>query len=75
MSPSSTRTGFPFGGNAATTTQGGVKAGLAVGGVLVTVLPGSLLWTTASRRRRKRRAGVGSLPETETDASGTGAER
>ncbi len=48
-------------------TESGVKSGLAVGGVLVTVLPGSLLWTTASRRRRrKRRAGAGSAPGTGT---------
>jgi membrane peptidoglycan carboxypeptidase len=60
--------GLPFGADAAVTTESGVKAGLAVGGVLVTVLPGSLLWTSASRRRRKRRAGAGS-------ARGTGPER
>ena len=35
----------------------GVKAGMAVGGVLAALLPGSLLWTTGSRRRRKRGAG------------------
>jgi membrane peptidoglycan carboxypeptidase len=74
-SASSTRTGPPFGGNSAITTQGGVKAGLAVGGVLVTVLPGSLLWTTATRRRRKRRGEARSVPGTEPDAPGTGAER
>jgi hypothetical protein len=34
-----------------------VRAGLAVGGVL-TVLPGSLLWTTLSRRRRRRGKGT-----------------
>jgi membrane peptidoglycan carboxypeptidase len=61
-----TRTGFPFGGDSATATAGGVKAGLAVGGVLVTVLPGSLLWTSASRRRR-RRAEAGSAHGTETE--------
>jgi membrane peptidoglycan carboxypeptidase len=44
-----------FGGN--TATENGVKAGLAVGGVLM-VLPGSLLWTTMSRRRRRRRKGT-----------------
>jgi membrane peptidoglycan carboxypeptidase len=65
-SASSTRTGLPFGGNSATTTQGGDKASLAVGGVLVTVLPGSLLWTTATRRRRKRRPGAGAPPENGT---------
>ena len=43
------------GGN--TATANGVQAGLAVGGVL-TVLPGSLLWTTLSRRRRRRRKGT-----------------
>ncbi len=55
------------GGGAAATTESGVKAGLAVGGLLVTVLPGSLLWTSAERRRRKRRA--------ESGSAGTGAER
>ena len=43
------------GGNTANTASG-VKAGMAVGGVLAALLPGSLLWTTASRRRRKRGA-------------------
>ena len=43
------------GGNTAQTASG-VKAGLAAGGVLAALLPGSLLWTTASRRRRKRGA-------------------
>ena len=33
------------------------EAGLALGGVL-SVLPGSLLWTRASRRRRRRRRGA-----------------
>jgi membrane peptidoglycan carboxypeptidase len=46
-----------FGPNPAKTT-GGAEAGVAVGGALATLLPGSLLWTTASRRRRKRRAGT-----------------
>ncbi len=36
---------------------GGVQAGLALGGIL-SVLPGSLLWTQAARRRRKRRRGA-----------------
>ena len=39
-------------------TASGVKAGLAVGGLLAALLPGSLLWTTASRRRRRRGAGA-----------------
>jgi membrane peptidoglycan carboxypeptidase len=46
-----------FGPNPAK-TPGGAEAGVAVGGALVPLLPGSLLWTTASRRRRKRRAGT-----------------
>jgi membrane peptidoglycan carboxypeptidase len=54
--------GFPggFGGNTADAakTATGVKASLAVGGLLATLLPGSLLWTSSSRRRRKRRAGT-----------------
>jgi membrane peptidoglycan carboxypeptidase len=57
--PASPSTGPSFpGGHTADTaeTASGVKAGLAVGGVLAAVLPGSLLWTTASRRRRKRGA-------------------
>jgi membrane peptidoglycan carboxypeptidase len=62
-----TRTGHPFGGNTAVTAQGGVKAGLAVGGVLVTVLPGSLLWTSACRRRRRRRAQAASAPDARTE--------
>ncbi len=54
---SASHTGFPFGAaDSAATTASGVKAGLAVGGVLAALLPGSLLWTTASRRRRKRGA-------------------
>jgi len=40
------------------TPAGAAQAGLALGGVL-TVLPGSLLWTRMSRRRRKRRTGRG----------------
>ena len=40
------------------TTAGAAQAGLALGGVL-SVLPGSLLWTRMSRRRRKRRTGRG----------------
>jgi membrane peptidoglycan carboxypeptidase len=44
-------------GNGATAAANGVQAGLAVGGVLA-VLPGSLLWTTLSRRRRRRRKGT-----------------
>jgi membrane peptidoglycan carboxypeptidase len=58
--PSTSHTGFPFAADSAATPQSGVKAGLAVGGVLVTVLPGSLLWTSATRRRRKRRSEAGS---------------
>jgi membrane peptidoglycan carboxypeptidase len=65
-SASASHTGFPFSpGNSADAadsaakTESGAKAGLAVGGVLVTVLPGSLLWTSTARRRRKRRAGAG----------------
>jgi membrane peptidoglycan carboxypeptidase len=56
---SSTDTGTGNGnGNfgASTPTANGTQAGLAVGGGLA-VLPGSLLWTTMSRRRRRRRAG------------------
>ena len=65
---STTHTGFPFAAaDSAATTESGVKAGLAVGGVLVTVLPGSLLWTSAARRRRRRRSGVGSAPGTGTE--------
>jgi membrane peptidoglycan carboxypeptidase len=62
--PTATATGLPTlpggghgGGNTAQTASG-VKAGLAVGGLLAALLPGSLLWTTASRRRRKRGAGA-----------------
>ena len=59
--PTSTATGFPGGGHggggATAQTATGVKAGMAVGGVLAALLPGSLLWTTGSRRRRKRGAG------------------
>ncbi len=59
-----TPTGLPtlpgggHGGGTTAQTASGVKAGLAVGGVLAALLPGSLLWTTASRRRRKRGAGA-----------------
>jgi hypothetical protein len=63
-SSTATPTGLPTlpggghaGGNTAQTASG-VKAGLAAGGVLAALLPGSLLWTTASRRRRKRGAGA-----------------
>jgi membrane peptidoglycan carboxypeptidase len=51
--------GGGVGGLGANTAQtaSGVKAGLAVGGALAVLLPGSLLWTTGSRRRRKRGAG------------------
>jgi membrane peptidoglycan carboxypeptidase len=59
-----TPTGLPTGpghggGGGGNTAQAatGVKAGMAVGGVLAALLPGSLLWTTGSRRRRKRGAG------------------
>jgi membrane peptidoglycan carboxypeptidase len=58
----------PLADDSAATTESGVKAGVAVGGVLVTVLPGSLLWTSVARRRRKRRGEAGSAP-------GTGTER
>jgi membrane peptidoglycan carboxypeptidase len=79
-SASTSHTGFPFGADSAdsadsaATTESGVKASLAVGGVLATVLPGSLLFTTATRRRRKRRAESGSAPGTGTDTSGTGTD-
>ena len=59
--PTAPSTGFGggggggFGANTAQTASG-VKAGMAVGGALAVLLPGSLLWTTGSRRRRKRRA-------------------
>jgi membrane peptidoglycan carboxypeptidase len=58
-------TGTPTGGNPSSTPSTGpvglsvsaepaaVQSGLAVGGV-VSVVPGSLLWTMASRRRRRR---------------------
>ena len=59
--PTSTATGLPGGGHggggATAQAATGVKAGMAVGGVLAALLPGSLLWTTGSRRRRKRGAG------------------
>jgi hypothetical protein len=51
---SSTATGLPAQGGAAAATASGVQASLALGGVL-SVLPGSLLWTRVSRRRRRRR--------------------
>jgi membrane peptidoglycan carboxypeptidase len=54
--PTGAPTGFGHGGNTAEAATG-VKAGMAVGGVLAALLPGSLLWTTGSRRRRKRGAG------------------
>ena len=47
-----------FGPGNTATTASGVKASLAVGGLLTLLLPGSLLWTSASRRRRKRGAGA-----------------
>jgi membrane peptidoglycan carboxypeptidase len=57
---SSSGTGNGGGGglNPASTaaTANAAQAGFAVGGPLA-VLPGSLLWATMSRRRRKRRAG------------------
>ncbi len=60
-SPTPSSTKSLFGTTAAGTTAlvsgggtPGVQASLAVGGVL-SVLPGSLLWTRASRRRRRRR--------------------
>jgi membrane peptidoglycan carboxypeptidase len=49
--PTGTATTTPPGGG---TPVGATQAGLALGGAL-TVLPGSLLWTRMSRRRRKRR--------------------
>jgi len=52
--------GGGVGGQAAKTVNG-VQAGLAVGGGVLAILPGSLLWTTvATRKRRRRRAGTGS---------------
>ena len=53
--PTATPTGH--GGGFTANTASGVKAGMAVGGLLAVLLPGSLLWTTTSRRRRKRGAG------------------
>ena len=60
--PTATATG-PGNGNGggvvtggAVTSAGGVQGGLAVGGLLA-VLPGSLLWTAVSRRRRRRGRG------------------
>ena len=55
--PTNTATGPGNGKGGGTATVAGVQAGLAVGGVL-TVLPGSLLWTTLSRRRRRRGKGT-----------------
>jgi membrane peptidoglycan carboxypeptidase len=55
------------GADTAATTATGVKGGLAVGGVLATALPGSLLWRSAARRRRKRRIVPGSARETESE--------
>jgi membrane peptidoglycan carboxypeptidase len=55
-----TATGPPGqGGGAAVAAAkvNGVQAGVALGGVF-SVLPGSLLWARASRRRRRRRSGV-----------------
>jgi membrane peptidoglycan carboxypeptidase len=57
---SPTATATPTGGRRGggpTPTPGGVQAGLALGGILA-VLPGSLLWTRVSRRRRRRRPGT-----------------
>jgi membrane peptidoglycan carboxypeptidase len=45
----------PGGPGPGTATASGAQAGLAVGGGLLAVLPGSLLWTTMARRRRRRR--------------------
>jgi membrane peptidoglycan carboxypeptidase len=56
----------PFGGHGGGNTNAtmavpdsgaSVQAGLAAGGLL-SVLPGSLLWTRASRRRRRRKRGI-----------------
>ena len=56
--PTATNGGGVGGGGVGPGTSGNtVQAGLAVGGVL-SVLPGSLLWTTVSRRRRRRRHGA-----------------
>ena len=56
-----TATGQTGPGGAAAATAAvkvnGVPAGVALGGVF-SVLPGSLLWARASRRRRRRRSGV-----------------
>ena len=55
----STPGGFPThigGGGNSTEAATDVKAGMAVGGILFALLPGSLLWTTVSRRRRRRGA-------------------
>ena len=63
-SPTDSATGNPTSTATPSTGPGGlstgaepftVQSGLAVGGV-VSVVPGSLLWTRASRRRRKARA-------------------
>jgi membrane peptidoglycan carboxypeptidase len=55
-----TATGKPGKGGgaaAAAAKVNGAQAGVALGGVF-SVLPGSLLWARASRRRRRRRSGV-----------------
>jgi membrane peptidoglycan carboxypeptidase len=48
--PTATPTQHPFTTDATTAVQ----SGLAIGGGVISVVPGSLLWTTASRRRRRR---------------------
>jgi hypothetical protein len=50
-------TGTGPGGGGAQVRVDGVETGLVLGGVL-SVLPGTLLWARASRRRRRRRDGA-----------------
>jgi membrane peptidoglycan carboxypeptidase len=52
-SPTPTNRG-PGGGALSVSAEPAVQSGLAIGGVL-SVIPGSLLWTRASRRRRRSR--------------------
>jgi membrane peptidoglycan carboxypeptidase len=58
-SASATSTCFPAfencNGNGNGTTTGATSAGAVVGGGLLAVLPGSLLWNRVSRRRKKRK--------------------
>ena len=56
--PTATATGGPGpGGATAAAKVNGVQAGLTLGGAF-SLLPGSLLWARASRRRRRRRSGT-----------------